>query len=393
MAEVDNLIASLNDIHVQDLPDNADRVRVRDALLHALRRMQTPWDIAWDHVVTRSGVNAAIKTLIDAGAFKKWDEAGGGPITCVELAKLTGAEETLIRRLMRCVAGQYLVIETDLDTYTRTPWAAALATDQGLRAWYAGFYHGLVAPILISLPSFLKASNFRNSTDNTRSNLQHWQGRPDAMFFDYIGSHPDLALDFNDAMEGNSRGNLTNWPEMFPTQTLLDGARPGRAVVVDVGGGKGHDLVKFHVKHPEVGAEALVLQDLPSMLKDVKPDPAFTVQTYDFFTPQPVKGARAYFMHGVLHDWPVAKAQEILGNVAAAMERGYSKLLIHENMVNERNPVARVTSLDMLMMAGMAAAEKTEGEWREIVEGVGLKVVKIWTGMDRGEAIIEAELA
>lgn len=103
MAEVDNLIASLNDIHVQDLPDNADRVRVRDALLHALRRMQTPWDIAWDHVVTRSGVNAAIKTLIDAGAFKKWDEAGGGPITCVELAKLTGADETLIRTFPPCL--------------------------------------------------------------------------------------------------------------------------------------------------------------------------------------------------------------------------------------------------------------------------------------------------
>ncbi|KAF9873414.1 O-methyltransferase [Colletotrichum karsti] len=392
MAEADSIIASLNDIDTSLFENGTDRIRVRDALYNALRRLQTPYDIAWDHVITRSAGNAAVKTLIDLGVFTKWAEAGGKPITCAELAKLTGADETLLRRMMRCIAGQYLIIETDLDTYARTPWAEAIATDQGLRAWYGAFFHELVGPLLRTLPDFLRESGYRNPTDNANCNFQHWQG-PDSIFFQYVGTNPKLTGDFNDAMEGNSRGNLTDWDKVYPTEKLLEGAIPGRAVVVDVGGGKGHDLKKFHLKHPEVAASDLVLQDIPSMLKGVEKDPAYTTQEYDFFTPQPVRGARAYFMHGILHDWPVDKIEEILKNITDAMEKGYSRLLIHENMINERNPVGRVTTLDVLMMAGMAAAEKTEGDWRAIVEKAGMKVVKIWRGIDMGEGIVEAELA
>ncbi|KAF6797561.1 sterigmatocystin 8-o-methyltransferase [Colletotrichum sojae] len=347
MSEADAIVASLNDINAGLFADNNDRIRVRDALNKALRQVQNPWEIAWDHVITRCGGNAAIKTLIDVGAFKKWAEAGGEPITCTELAKLVDADEILIRRLMRAIAGQNLIVETDLDTYAPTPWAKALGEDPSLCA----------------------------------------------CFFEYVGSNPLLTADFNDAMEGNSRGNLTDWVDVYPTKNLLEGARPGRPLVVDVGGGKGHDLVKFHVRHPEIAPGSLILQDLPIILKGADVNPVITVQEYDFFTPQPVKGARAYFMHGVLHDWPEPKAMEILQVVTKAMEKGYSKLLIHENMINERGAVARVTSLDILMMGGMAAAERTEGQWRSMVEGAGLKVVKIWRGMDMGECIIEAELA
>ncbi|TDZ33516.1 O-methyltransferase [Colletotrichum trifolii] len=392
MSATASVIASLDELDASLFEDKADRVRVRDALYGALRRFQTPWNIGWDHVVTANGGTAAIKALIDAGVFEKWAEAGGGPMTCAEIAKLVDADELLIRRLMRCVAGQFLLTETDLDTYARTPWAEALGDDHALRAWYGGFYTELVNPLLRSLPGFLKASGYRNPTDHDDCNFQFWKG-PGATFFGHVASNPLLTTDFNDAMEGNSRGNLTDWPDVYPTDQLLEGLKPDRAVVVDVGGGKGHDLIKFHVKHPQIPTSRLVLQDLPGILKDVPGDYKLETREYDFFTPQPVTGARAYFMHGVLHDWPDVKTVEILRVVAAAMEKGYSKLLVHENMVNERGAVARVTSLDMLMMAGLAAAERTEGQWADVITGAGLRIVKIWRGMDRGECIIEAELA
>lgn len=96
MSEADAIVASLNDINAGLFADNNDRIRVRDALNKALRQVQNPWEIAWDHVVTRCGGNAAIKTLIDVGAFKKWAETGGEPITCTKLAKLVDADEILI---------------------------------------------------------------------------------------------------------------------------------------------------------------------------------------------------------------------------------------------------------------------------------------------------------
>ncbi|GJC88980.1 O-methyltransferase af390-400 [Colletotrichum liriopes] len=393
MATADALIASLQGIDGDAFADKAERIRARDALYDALRKVQTPWDIAWDHIVVKGGGNAAIKTLIDAGVFQKWHEAGGKPITCDELAKLTGADALLLRRMMRAIAGQRLVIETDIDTYARTPWARALGEDAPLPAMYGGFYGELTNPMFRSLPYFLKETGYKNPTDRNNCNFQRWQGDPDAVFFKYVGTNPLLTSDFNDVMECHSRDNLTAWPDVYPTEQIVEGAHPCRALVVDIGGGKGHDLKKFHSRHPQVPARNLILQDLPDFLKGVKSDSAFTIQAYDFFTPQPVRGARAYFLHNVLHDWPDPTAVGILKTIAEAMERGYSKLLIHESMISEKEPLCKVTATDMIMMAGLASAERTEGQWYELIASAGLRVVKIWRPVQAVESVIEAELA
>lgn len=96
MASADQLLANLKDIGASSFANEAERIRARDGLLEALRKVQSPWDLAWDHNWANGATNAAIKTLIDAGVFKKWAEAGGGPITCTELASLTGADDLLI---------------------------------------------------------------------------------------------------------------------------------------------------------------------------------------------------------------------------------------------------------------------------------------------------------
>ena len=96
MASADQLLSNLQGIEASTFANEAERIRARDGLLEALRRVQSPWDIAWTHNWVNGAVNAAIKTLIDAGVFKKWAEAGGGPITCTELGKLTGADTVLI---------------------------------------------------------------------------------------------------------------------------------------------------------------------------------------------------------------------------------------------------------------------------------------------------------
>lgn len=80
------------------------------------------------------------------------------------------------------------------------------------------------------------------------------------------------------------------WVDWFPAQeNLLEGARDSTALIVDVGGGKGHDLQAFHQKYPQRGR--LILQDLPQVIDNIKNlDPAIERFTYDFFTDQPVQG-------------------------------------------------------------------------------------------------------
>ncbi|KAH9906185.1 O-methyltransferase-domain-containing protein [Xylariomycetidae sp. FL2044] len=393
MASVDQLLNTLQTVGSGEFSSEAERIRVRDALTETLRRVQSPWDIAWEHAWVSGSTNAAIKTLIDAGVFVKWAEAGGDPITCTELAKLTGADPVLIRRMMRCIAGQNLVIETAEDTYARTPWARTLAEDKAFPSIYGGFYHELNNPMFRTLPSYLKETGFKNPTNVNDCNFQYWRGK-DANMFQYCGTEPKLTSDFNDAMECHSKYNLTPWPEVYPTEPLVAGAKPDQPLVVDVGGGKGHDLNKFLARHPDVPKGSLVLQDLPDILKGVDGlDATISVQPHDFFKPQPAKGARAYFMHNVLHDWPDDVARTILGNIGAAMEKGYSKLLIHESLVTDVKPLSRVCVSDITMMACLAAAERTETQWRDLLSSAGLRVVKVWRPVQSVESIIEADLA
>lgn len=197
----------------------------------------------------------------------------------------------------------------------------------------------------------------------------------------------------------HSKYNQAHWTEVYPTETVIAAGRekPDRKLVVDMGGNKGHDIVRFLGKHEaDCAPGSLVLQDLAETLRgvDLGTD-AIELQPHDFFKPQPVRGARVYFMHIVLHDWADDEAAQILRNIAAAMEKGYSRLLLQESLMADERPLARVTALDIVMMASFSSAERTETQWNTLLANSGLKIVKIWrpAETDKVENIIEAELA
>ncbi|KAF5666077.1 sterigmatocystin 8-o-methyltransferase [Fusarium heterosporum] len=392
MASADNLLTALNGVDANSFPNEAERVRALDALVLAVSKVQKPWDTVWQHCWVNPATTACAKTLIDAGVFNKWIETGGGGRTCAELAELTNTDPILIRRMIRQLSGQNLVTETAEDTYKPTPWIHALTTDPALANVYGGLYGFVNAPMFRSLPGYLKETGYKNPNDPNDCNWQ-FMNNSEENLFQSLGANPVAAREFNDAMESHSKHNLTPWPEVYPTDTLVNGSKSDRPLIVDVGGSKGHDLTKFHLCHPHIPDGSLILQDLPDILKELTIPKTISVHPHDFFTPQPVKGARAYFMHNVLHDWEDTQARQILMHLVDAMEQGYSKLLIHESLVSDVKPLARVTTSDITMMACLGAKERTESEWRELIEGVGLKILKIWRPLHSVESIIEAELA
>jgi len=74
------------------------------------------------------------------------------------------------------------------------------------------------------------------------------------------------------------------------------------------------------------------------------------------------------------------------------MQIGYSKLLINENVVPNFGAMSSITSMDWLMMTLGAVKERTEKQWRTLLEEAGLKVVGIWTYEQGTESLIEAEI-
>lgn len=295
-------------------------------------------------------------------------------------------------RLLRQIAGQHLIVEVGEDEYATTPWVERLVSDPAFTSMYGEFSKSMVIPMHRTLPYFLQTSGFQNPTDAANSNWQYMTGTKNSCF-ENVGANVALRESFNNAMQCHSKYNLTAWPDVYPTEKLLEGAKTDRALVVDMGGGKGHDLEKFVAVHPNVSKGSLILQDLPGTLEDVKTSEAITVQPHDFFRPQPVIGARAYFMHNVLHDWTDPDAIRILKNIVAVMEPGYSKVIVHESLISTRNPSPRVTVTDITVMACVSGKERTEKEWTGLFEAAGLFVVKVWKTALAAESVIEAEVA
>ncbi|MGI4813144.1 MAG: hypothetical protein ACRYGG_07390 [Janthinobacterium lividum] len=141
----------------------------------------------------------------------------------------------------------------------------------------------------VKTPKFLQEAGYRCPT-NPKDGLIQYAFQTKLTMFELLTSMPHMLADFNNFM-GNTMGARKYWVDWFPVQDcLLQGARDDTALVVDVGGGKGHDLQAFHEKFPQRQGR-LVLQDLPSALEGITTlDPVIERAHYDFFTEQPVKG-------------------------------------------------------------------------------------------------------
>lgn len=147
---------------------------------------------------------------------------------------------------------------------------------------------------------------------------------------------------------------------------------------MDVGGGTGHDLISFKKRFPNL-AGTLITQDIPTVIDDIKDLPAGIVaMKHDFFSAQPIGGAKAYFLRSILHDWPDKQAKQILEHIKNAMNAD-SILLIQEAEIPESNVPLRSACLDLSMMALFAGMERTRTQFKELLESVGLKLVKSWS--------------
>lgn len=99
-------------------------------------------------------------------------------------------------------------------------------------------------------------------------------------------------------------------------------------------------------------------------------------------------GARCYYFRMIFHDWPDDKCTEILKNTVSAMEAGYSKLVINDIVLPDQGATRFATQSDINMMSLLASMERSESQWRRLLKGAGLEVIKIWKGSP--ESVIEA---
>lgn len=249
-------------------------------------------------------------------------------------------------------------------------------------------------PSGVNLAKFLSKYEYKEPLDKTK--FDNYGDLFGDDFFTYCQKNPGAGGSFIGLMTA-LRNHKMDWTEVYDTKRILDGATldGSKPLFVDIGGAHGLDSARLLAKHPDLPSDVVILQDLPEVIEThakEKLDSRIKRMAYDFFTPQPVKGARAYFFHAVPHDWPDADCVRIFENVKAAMEKGYSKLIIYEVVLPAQGANSLMTTLDLQLMNCTSGLERTEGHWKELLTQVGFKVVGISSHPRAVESVIEAEL-
>ncbi|KAF7589009.1 hypothetical protein BBP40_004940, partial [Aspergillus hancockii] len=181
--------------------------------------------------------------------------------------------------------------------------------------------------------------------------------------------------DYFNAYMAARRAGMPTWLSVYPVEDEARGWNPEDPLFVDIGGGIGHQCKELQARYPQVSCR-LVLEDLPYCTENALAVPGLEVIPHDFNEPQPVKGAKFYYMRGILHDWPDETCRRILNHTVDAL--GPESVILIDDMVLPATGVNwQTTQVDLCMMMAMAGRERTHEDWSALLDIVGLKIVNI----------------
>lgn len=225
---------------------------------------------------------------------------------------------------MRALSTLHIFIETGPSLYRHSQLSLTFRNPQ-TRAYF-WCQTNLFGAAIAKLPDLL--SDYNNSlSPSPDMGLWQYSLNTELDQFGYYAQHPDILARFNEAMRAPAFGGSSILPP-FPFETLSC-ASEDETMLVDVGGGKGQILEAILGAFPASALTGrMILQETPGVLADAEQSGALakaisagklSLMGVDFFNEQPVKGARAYLLRRVLHDWSDAQCKVILGHIKASM--------------------------------------------------------------------------
>jgi hypothetical protein len=95
----------------------------------------------------------------------------------------------------------------------------------------------------------------------------------------------------------------------------------------------------------------------------------------------------------MLHDSPDDQCITILTELRKAIQPGYSKLFIHEQIMPNRGASVWAVTQDFNMMALLGASERTHDQFVNVLRSSGLQVQGCYSAPDKvSEGLLEVEL-
>ncbi|KAK3297914.1 O-methyltransferase-domain-containing protein [Chaetomium fimeti] len=369
------------------LLDDVGRHAVMSTLHEAAENLETPFDL-----VMRLGNTARLLTFIRVGIelniFTTLTTAAApGILTVHDLAAAsptsTNTDPTLVRRVLRYLAANRMVTESGPDRYSASKSTRFLA-DPGI-AGGATFFQGVVAPATHHLPDsplaqngFAAAAADAAGGDDAPPLVFHSWAATDLDLYPWLKTQPRLLSAFQNLMTVDRGGDWIGCVDFSSSASGDDGDGDGeRTVFVDVGGNVGHQTRRLVAAHPAL-AGRVVVQDLPETVAAAPAVEGVEFVAHDFFKPQPVRGARFYYLRSILHNWGDERAVEILRGLVPALAAD-SRVLIDELVVPDQGADAWVAGQDLNMMLLFGGMERRRDDWTALLDRAGLKMVDIKT--------------
>lgn len=321
----------------------------------------------WRGQILRAGVELGMFTVLDTE-----------PVAASDVATELGLDQDRTYRLLRAMASFDVVEEGPNRRFSLTPLGELFQRDHP---------HSVQCDILFNrsqewirsmlhLPEIVK--------EGPPSGFVREFGRE---FFDYLTDNPDYATVYNELMEFASREH----PEqLFGALAEYDFSQ--FSLVCDVGGGRGHFLCHLLAEIPHL--EGVIL-DLPRVVNE--PDRRWASKlgvsdrcTYiggDMF--EHVPEADAYFLKWILHNWDDENCRQILSTVHESAPTD-GRLFILETLVPGPGSTDYAKRLDITMMTQVGGRERTQAEYRKLLEQTDWVMEETWTSDEGPLSILEA---
>lgn len=216
------------------------------------------------------------------------------PVALSDLVRVSGLNKSLVSSIMDYHCWHGAAIEPQRGFFVPTRLTHSLVdakVDRTTTCW-----HEVVGPAYAKLHHVLK----RGPDDSGKKTAFQVAHDTTETFYDFLESRPDKHAIFYGYMAAN-HSVTAKWIDVvhFDEEFAKD-ASSNEAVFVDIGGGDGSQSVEVQKVHKLGGR--IIMQDRPAVVDKATAAREAGIETmdYDFFTEQPVKAARVYFIQFVL---------------------------------------------------------------------------------------------
>jgi len=302
-------------------------------------------------------VAGAISCLAQLGVP---DLIENGAKSADELAAQTGTRPDTLYRLMRATASVGVLAEGPDKKFSQTPMSAVLRTNarpslRGLAIMTGREWHGR------------GWSRLEHCVRTGKPSIDEIYGMP---IFEYFKRNPEEARVFDDAMTALSSIDGPAIADAYDFSSIRS--------VVDVAGGRGLLLATLMERNPHLKG---TLYEMSHVLEGAKTGALkahmdrCTLCSGDMFDSVP-SGADAYLMKHIIHDWPDGACVKLLKACRQGVNPG-GKLLIVDCVIEPGNGFSPAKFLDLQMLIFPSGRERTEVEFRNLLEASGWKLSRI----------------